>query len=167
MSIQQAASSNCHTLLSELIDRGLAPPDSTVTAVERSEQHGFQVVTHISKYEKPQLHLSAQGYEILGIAPPAPPASSPLVAPSESQGLPVLGAIATRPPSPQVHLPPRQRKILEVLKGQPPRKAEWIAHKVKRDPHGGFRQDLAELKKLGLIEKGRDGWGYQIRECPH
>lgn len=152
MPLKKLASSSAHRILSELIDLGLIP-DADVTAVERSEEHGVQVVVIITKYDGPmQLHLSAEGYAKLGIKPPAPKPSLP------AEPTPPLPAPLSPEPSPQLRIPPRWKKILDVLKGQPERKGEWIALKCRRSYGGGFRSDLSDLVRHQLLEKGAHGY---------
>lgn len=152
MPLKKLASSSAHNILSKLIDLGLVP-DQTVTAVERSEEHGVQVVVHITKYDGPlKLHLSAEGYRILGLSPPA------FVAPSPS---PPASHPGPAPLPAGADMPPRWRKILAVLKGQPPRKGEWIAAKCRRAYSGSVRADLSDLLKCGRLRRNADG-GYEL-----
>lgn len=154
MPLKKLASSSAHRILSELIELGLIP-DATVTAAEHSLEHGVQVVVHITRYDGPmQLHLSAEGYAKLGLKPPSPvkPLAAELSLPAEP---PLPEPI---PPLSALKIPPRWKKILDVLKGQPERKGEWIALKCRRSYGGGFRSDLSDLVRHQLLEKGARGY---------
>jgi hypothetical protein len=63
----------------------------------------------------------------------------------------------------RARLTPQQKKILEVLAGQPAKKAAWIALRIgKRGPDGHLRSTLADMVAAGVLVKGSDGYGYQL-----
>jgi hypothetical protein len=60
-------------------------------------------------------------------------------------------------------LRPQKQKIIALLEGQPPRKANWIAIKLgKRSADGGLRATLSDMVASGELLKGSDGYGYYL-----
>lgn len=55
-------------------------------------------------------------------------------------------------------VPPLHAKIIGVLDHETPRKAEWIAAKIKRSCSGSFRSALSDMVGFGLIRKGDGGY---------
>lgn len=133
--LKTAGTAAAHELAATLERLGLEPPASEVLCVARLEDRRLRIVVSITEIKEGEakLILTPLGRQILG-----------------DIGVPVPAPILT----------PLHRQIVSVLDRVTPRKAAWIAAKLKRACGGSFRSTLAELVRSGVLR--RDVAGYLL-----
>jgi hypothetical protein len=125
-----------HALLAELIAAGDVVAQELV-GVARSEEARLQVIVTFAPYAP--LRLDPESAAALKARVAALPKSEPF-------------------------LTPLQRRVLNVLNAQTPRKGVLLARDLDVAYGGGFRQALADLVKMGLVKN--NGRGYLLTERP-
>lgn len=144
MPLAKLAESFSCTILAKLIDLGAIAPDKPVTVASKSERCGLQVIVTIADYAPMHIHPDTQ-------------------ARIEAMRTSVISPPEPRPVAPPIKRPTQKEKILDLLKGQPARKAVWIALKLgKKKADGGLRETLSQMLKAGVLVKGASGNGYML-----
>lgn len=135
MTPKEFAAAVAHGAAAEFVRYGVPLPEREAVGSAILEDAGVRIVVSVTRYEGPaRLHLTPEGAAALGLPlSPATPPDKPLTS--------------------------FQQRVLDVLDKTTPRKAVWIAAKLKLKCSGGFRSQLGDMVRMKLI---RNNGGYLL-----
>ncbi len=132
VTLQQIASSSAADIAALVARAGLDPPTVDVAGIIWDRRTGLEVTVTLA-------HRDPSGGGVLPVLPD---------------------------PEPRYTVAPRltglQTRIMSILDMQTFRKGDVIAARLHRGNDGNLRTALANLVKIGLLEKGPGGVGYRI-----